>query len=98
MKINSKKDGTVLTVTMEGSIDSLTAPDLEQELKTQWNGVTEVILDFAGVGFLSSAGIRVILWAHKQMSGQGKLVLKNVNEDVSEVFDLTGLSSVLNFE
>lgn len=98
MNIDTKKIGTELTVSPEGSIDTVTAPDLEQELKTHWDGITELILDFSDVSFISSAGIRVILWAHKQMSGQGKMVLKNIHEDVREVFVLTGLDTALNFE
>ena len=98
MKIDSKKEGTVLTVTVEGSIDTVTAPDLEAELKSQWDGVTSLVLDFTDVSFISSAGIRVILWAHKQINSRGRMILKNVNGDVREVFELTGLNSVLNFE
>lgn len=98
MKIDSKKEGTVLTVSVEGSLDTVTAPELEKELKARWDGITELVLDFANVSFISSAGIRVILWAHKQMNTQGKMILKNLNEDVREVFELTGLNCVLDFE
>lgn len=87
-----------MTVCVEGSIDTITAPDLESELKARWEGITEVVLDFTQVNFLSSAGIRVIIWAHKQISPEGKLVIKNVNEDIREIFELTGLDSTLNFE
>jgi len=96
MKIDSNKIGTVLTVAIEGSINTVTAVDLDKELKAQCEGVTELILDFAGVSFVSSAGIRVVLWAYKLMSNQGKMTLKNVNENVREVFELTGLEMILN--
>ena len=95
MKIDSKKNGTELTVSIEGSINAVTAADLEKELKAQLEGVTELTLDFTGVSFVSSAGIRVVLWAYKQMNNQ--ITLKNVNENVREVFEMTGLETILNF-
>lgn len=87
-----------MTVFIEGSLDTLTSPDLENELKGRLDDVSELILDFAQVSFISSAGIRVVLWARKQMQDRGKLVLKNVDENVQEVFKLTGLTTILNFE
>ena len=98
MKIESKKVGTTLTITMEGRLDTVTTPDLEQELKSQLDGTTELILDFGGVGFVSSAGLRTILWAQKQMPNKSGITLKNVNENVREVFVLTGLNGILNIE
>ena len=98
MKIESKKNGTTLTITMEGRLDTVTTPDLEMELKSQLEGVTELILDFGGVGFISSAGLRTILWAQKQIPDKNGVTLKNVNENVREVFELTGLNDILNIE
>lgn len=96
MKMDLKKTDDKLTIHLEGSIDTITAPDLENELKAQYEGLAELILDFSAVNFLSSAGIRVILWAHKKMNG--RLILRNVSENIREVFELTGLNAVLNFE
>ena len=98
MKIESQKKGTTLTITLEGRLDTITTPDLEDELKSQLGGVIELILDFGGVGFISSAGLRTILWAQKQMPNKSGITLKNVNENVREVFVLTGLDGVLNIE
>jgi len=97
MKIKSEKEGTELTVVVEGSINAATAAELENELQTQCEGITKLILDFADVGFVSSAGIRVILWAYKRMNAHGTMTLQNVNENVREIFDLVGLTTVLNF-
>ena len=98
MKTKLKKDETVLTISVEGSIDTVTAPDLETELQENFDGITEMVLDLTDVSFISSAGLRVFLWAHKQMLPHGRLVIKNIKEDVWEVFELTGLDSILNFE
>ena len=100
MNLSMKKneDGTVLTVIVDGSIDTVTAPELENRLGGAYAGVKELILDFAGVDYVSSAGLRVIMGADQRMSGTGRLILKNVNEDVREVFEMTGFDELLNIE
>ena len=99
MKIESQKTGAELTLFVEGRIDAVTAPDLESKLKEQLADVTKLVLDFTSVMFLSSAGIRTILWASAQMKDQqGTLILRNVTETLKEVFVLTGLDTILNFE
>ncbi len=98
LKIESIGNGPELTVFVTGSIDSVTSPELEKELKSLLSEeVTEMNVDFSHVVFISSAGIRVMLWAHKQLGGRGKLVLKNVNADLHEIFEMTGLDGILNF-
>lgn len=96
MKTEFIQNDDKLTVLMEGSLDTMTSPDFENDLKARCEGISELTLDFSAVHFLSSAGIRVILWVHKKMGGH--LILKNVSDDIQEVFSLTGLKSVLNFE
>ena len=98
LKMDKNADGSVLTVFVEGSIDTVTAPMLEEELNRQCEGVKELILDFAKVDYVSSAGLRVIMGADQQMSESGKMILKNVNEDVREVFEMTGFDELLNIE
>ena len=61
MKLESQKTGDSLRVALEGSLDTLTAPELEKELATRWNGIGELILDFSGVDYISSAGLRVVM-------------------------------------
>ena len=95
MDIKKKKNGTALTLTIEGRIDTSTAPQLEAEVKADIDGVTELYLDFAGVEYISSAGLRVILSAQKIMNRQGKMVLSHVSEPVMEIFEVTGFSDIL---
>ena len=87
-------DGT-LYITLEGRLDTNTAPQLEAELKASLSGVTELDLDFSGLEYISSAGLRVLLAAQKTMSRQGKMTIRNVNETIMEVFEITGFVEIL---
>ena len=98
MDIKKTKNDTTLTLAIEGRIDTTTAPQLEAELRSDIDGVTELYLDFTGVEYISSAGLRVLLSAQKLMSRQGKMVLSHVNESVMEVFEVTGFSDILTIE
>ncbi len=98
MDIKKTKNDTTLTLAIQGRIDTTTAPQLEAELRSDIDGVTELYLDFAGVEYISSAGLRVLLSAQKLMSRQGKMVLSHVNESVMEVFEVTGFSDILTIE
>ncbi len=98
MTINTNKNGTSLTVTICGRLDTTTAPELEKSLSADLGGITELTLDFAELEYISSAGLRVILSLQKTMNKQGKMVLTHVSENVMEVFDITGFSDILTFE
>lgn len=98
MDIKKTKNDTTLTLAIQGRIDTTTAPQLEAELRSDIDGVTELYLDFTGVEYISSAGLRVLLSAQKLMSRQGKMVLSHVNESVTEVFEVTGFSDILTIE
>ena len=98
MKITKNMDGTTLNIALEGRLDTTTAPELEQELKNSMDGADALTLDFSKLDYISSAGLRVLLSAHKTMSKKGGMVVKNVNEIVSEVFDVTGFADILNIE
>ena len=98
MQINYIKEASKLTVTPEGRIDTLTAPELEKKLCEIIEGVTELVLDMGKVEYISSAGLRVILKLQKLMHHQGKMKLVSVNESVMEVFEITGFSDILNIE
>ena len=98
MDIKKTKNDTTLTLAIQGRIDTTTAPQLEAELRSDIDGVTELDLDFTGVEYISSAGLRVLLSAQKLMSRQGKMVLSHVNESVMEVFEVTGFSDILTIE
>ena len=98
MTINKKVQGGELELELVGRLDTTTAPQLETELKRSIDGVTELALDFAGLEYLSSAGLRVLLAAQKVMNKQGKMVIRNVNETVMEVFEITGFADILTIE
>ena len=98
MTINKKQDGSALVVALEGRLDTTTAPELEQELKNSLDGVTDLTLDLAKLDYISSAGLRVLLSAHKTMMKQGQMKVINASEIVKEVFDVTGFCDILNIE
>lgn len=98
MKINKTLEGTVLTLTLEGRLDTTTSPQLETLLASELDGVTELVFDFTQLDYLSSAGLRVLLTAQKRMSQQGTMKLRNVNAVVKEVFDITGFTDFLTIE
>lgn len=98
MTINKNQQGTALELTLAGRLDTTTAPQLEAELKHSVNGVTNLTLDFAELEYISSAGLRVLLAAQKVMNKQGNMVIRNVNETVMEVFEITGFSDILTIE
>ena len=98
MEIRKTVQGSMLNIALEGRLDTTTAPQLEEELKRSWDGVTELILDFQALDYLSSAGLRVILAAQKVMNRQGRMVVRHVNESIMEVFELTGFVDILAIE
>jgi len=98
MTIQKTMNNTELTVTLSGRLDTTTAPQLEQELKASIEGVESLILDFAALDYLSSAGLRVLLAAQKIMNKQGNMIVKNVNETIAEIFEVTGFCDILTIE
>lgn len=89
-----------LEITLEGRLDTTTAPQLEQVLDEQLKDVKEVILNLDKLDYLSSAGLRVILTSHKYMQDQkeGNMIVRHVNDEVMEVFSITGFTDILNIE
>ena len=98
MIIEKNLAGTALTLTLSGRLDTTTAPQLEAELKASLAGVEHLVLDFAALDYLSSAGLRVLLAAQKIMNKQGDMVVHNVNETIAEIFDVTGFCDILTIE
>ena len=95
MTITKTAENGTLRIALEGRLDTNTAPQLEAELKTSLSGITELELDFSGLEYISSAGLRVLLAAQKTMSRQGKMTSRNVNETSMEVFEITGFVEIL---
>ena len=98
MTIEKNINANALTSTLSGRLDTTTAPQLESELKASIEGIENLILDFAGLEYLSSAGLRVLLSAQKIMNKQGAMVVKNVNETIQEIFEVTGFCDILTIE
>jgi anti-sigma B factor antagonist len=98
MDIKKELNGTELKISIIGKLNTVTAPQLETEIKSSVAGITDLILDFAELDYLSSAGLRVILTAQQIMMKQGKMVIKNVNDTINEIFDVTGFIDILTIE
>ncbi len=98
MKLTLTKNGTTLEANVEERLDTTTAPILEKEMSGQMEGVTQLVLNFENLEYISSAGLRVLLSFQKIMNEQGKMVVRNVNETVMEVFDITGFVDILTIE
>lgn len=95
MNITLDRNENELTVALEGRLDTLTAPELEDKLEPELDDIEKLVFDFAGLEYISSAGLRVLLSAQKQMD---EMVVTNVRPEVMEVFDLTGFADFLNIE
>ena len=98
MEILKNQEGKTLTISLEGRLDTTTAPSLEAELKSSLNDIETLFFDFSKLEYVSSAGLRVLLATQKIMNTQGKMKLINVNEEVKEVFDITGFTDILTIE
>lgn len=98
MTINKTLNGEALTIALEGRLDTTTAPALDDELKTALNGISALTFDLAKLEYISSAGLRVLLSAQKVMNKQGNMVVKNVSEEINEIFEVTGFVDILNIE
>ena len=98
MTIEKKLNGTEMTIALTGRMDTMTAPQLEAELKDCLNGVNSLRFDFSALDYLSSAGLRVLLAVQKRMNKQGSMVIRHVNETIAEIFEVTGFSDILTIE
>ena len=98
MTIKKNLNGTELNVKVVGRLDTTTAPELEGAVMGSLAGVEKLVLDFSELEYLSSAGLRVLLQAQKTMNKQGEMIIKNVNETVSEIFEVTGFADILTIE
>lgn len=97
MTINKTANGNELVIALAGRLDTTTAPQLDEEVKAI-DGITKLVFDFAALEYISSAGLRVLLSAQKIMNKQGSMVIKNVNEEIREIFDVTGFIDILTIE
>ncbi len=98
MNIKKVKNGTDLTILVNGRIDTVTAPEFESAVKTELDGVKALTIDFKNVNYISSAGLRVLLSLQKKMMKQGEMKLINVSDTVNDVFEVTGFDEILNYD
>lgn len=98
MTITKDLQGTDLTISLEGRLDTMSARPLEAELKTSLEGITALRFDFNKLEYISSAGLRVLLSAQKIMNKQGSMVIFGTNEEIDEVFEMTGFTDILTIE
>ena len=95
MTIKKIQNGNELTLAPEGRLDTITAPELEAEIKASLPGVTALTFDLKDLEYVSSAGLRVLLSAQKAMNQTGKMQVTNVNETIMEIFEVTGFADIL---
>ena len=98
MKITEKSNGNQLCISLEGRLDTTTAPELEKVLSGSLEGVTELTFDMGALDYLSSAGLRILLGTQKRMNKQGSMKVMNVNETIMEIFEVTGVADILTIE
>ena len=98
MTIEKNLNGSELTLKLAGRLDTTTAPELEAEVKGGISGVEKLVFDFSNLEYVSSAGLRVLLSAQKVMNKQGEMIIRNVNETINEIFEVTGFIDILTVE
>ena len=95
MNINIEKVDNSTVFKLDGRLDTVTAPELENAINNEGEALENLVLDFGGINYISSAGLRVLLGAQKKMNAQGSMELINVSEDVMDIFEMTGFADVL---
>lgn len=95
MNINIEKVDNSTIFKLEGRLDTVTAPELEQVINNEGDALKNLVLDFGGINYISSAGLRVLLGTQKKMNTQGSMELINVSEDVMDILEMTGFADIL---
>ena len=98
MTIDQYKNDTQLRLALKGRLDTMSSPELEEIISNGLDGVADLILDFAGVDYISSAGLRVLLRAKKKMDSCGTMKLTGVSPMIMEIFEITGFNEILAIE
>lgn len=97
MEITKTQEGSTLTLTLVGNLDAVSAPQLESEITASLDEIDHLVIDFEDVEYISSAGLRTIMFAQKAMEERGSMELLNVDDDLMEIFELTGFDALLTF-
>ena len=98
MTITREQVDSTLIISLHGKLDTNAAPDLEEELYDSMDGIKELIFESKDLEYLTSAGIRVLVAAQQEMIDKGYMLLRNVCDDIMEIFEMTGLDEVFSFE
>ena len=98
LDIKKNQEGSKLVFSLDGRLDTITAPQLEEEVKASIDDITELVFDFTDLTYVSSAGLRVLLSAQKTMNEKGSMVVRNVSDEIQEIFDVTGFTDILTIE
>ena len=98
MTIEIKRNAEVATIELTGRLDTSTAPALDNAITEEIKGVSNLVLDLKGLEYISSAGLRVLLSAQKKLQKIGSMTVKNVCEEVMEIFEMTGFADILVIE
>lgn len=98
MTIEKRINDTEMTLVLKGRLDTVSAPQLEKEIKQEIGNIKTLIFDFESLEYLSSAGLRVVLMSQKIMNKQGRMVVRNVNDTIHEIFEMTGFLGILTLE
>ena len=98
MDINIERNDKELIVALDGRLDTLSAPELEDRLETELDDTERLIFDMSGLRYISSAGLRVLLSSMKAMEEQGSMTVRNVSSEVMDIFEVTGFAEMLDIE
>ncbi|MEN6564535.1 MAG: STAS domain-containing protein [Christensenella sp.] len=98
LSIQKERSNSQLTLNLEGRLDSNSAPELDSELRADLDGIRRLVLNLSELSYLSSAGLRVVLSAQKQMNKQGEMIVTGVNETIMEIFTVTGFADILTIQ
>lgn len=98
MELNFESSNSAAVIGITGRLDTVTAPELEEYINSRLGGVETLTIDCAGLEYISSAGLRVLLRAEKKMSACGQMKLKNVSPIIMEIFEITGFNEILTIE
>lgn len=98
LNIQKTVENNAASLSLEGRLDTVSAPELEKVLQEILPDLNELTLDFTKLDYISSAGLRVLLSAQKTMNKQGNMKVAHVNETILEIFEVTGFSDILTIE
>ena len=98
MEITKKREGTLLTITLEGELNSVTAPQLEAAIAGDLKTVNDIVFDMTDLFYITSAGLRLLLAAQQETDGRGSVVVRGACEEIREIIGITGFDSILTLE